>query len=163
MFKPEDILSVINEKTAGVQIQYGTTKGLGNGGFFFKYNSYNVKHRDYYLSIIVDGEYVNPIGPFKKKVVCSIEMKVEPYDFDANPHSKGSYGYKCFHCETFWGKYYTEDAGKLFERLLDDMVRHFRECDTSGSIYKDENNFTRFQHYLYEYNKYFVPTIIKYF
>lgn len=163
MLTPKDILSAINNQCGRVQIQYGTESGLGNGGFSFKYISDRAKVDGYSLYMEVDGRYVNPVGPFKKKVKCFIEFRVEPDDFDNNPYRKGSYRYAYSYGETFWGKYYTADAGKLFDKLLDEVICYFEENDKSLLTCADDDNFTYFIKESYEYGEYFNRIRVKHF
>ncbi len=163
MLTPKEILSAINNQCGRVQIQYGTESGLGNGGFTFKYISERAKIGEYSLYMEVNGRYVNPVGPFKKKVHCFIELRAEPYDFNTNPYSEGSYRYACSYGETFWGKYYTADAGKLFDRLLDELICYFEENDESSLTSTDDDNFTYFKKEAYKYDKHYCRSVVKYF
>lgn len=163
MLTPKEILSAINNQCGRVQIQYGTESGLGNGGFTFKFVSERAKINEYSLYMRVDGSYVNPVGPFKKKVSCHIELRAEPYDFYTNPYSKGSYRYACLHSRSFWGKYYTADAGKLFEELLEDMLSYFNECDKSTIIQTDDGYITHYVKEAYEEDKYGSRVVVKRF
>ena len=161
MLKPKEILSAITEQCGRVQIQYGIEKGLGNGGFTFKYISERAKIGEYSLYMQVDGRYVNPVGPFKKKVHCFIELRAEPYDFYTNPYSKGSYRYTCSHSKSFWNKYYTEDAGKLFDELLNELLCHFEEYDESSLTVIDDDNHTYLKKEAYEEDEHFCRRVIK--
>lgn len=127
MIKPSTIYYLVSGNR--IKMEYKTEKGLGNGGFRFDFcQDFDlVPDRNCYLEI--KGMYVNPVGPFKRWVECSVKIAVYPtyspnYDYD------DGYSYHCRYKKSFWGGYYTTDVDKLIDKLLLQMSTYFEHNDS---------------------------------
>lgn len=135
------------EKHPTLPIKYNTGPEFGKGGFDFHY------HRELYNDeidcyLVIQGKYINPVGPFKKYTEIYIKFVIRPSCNEANDGCICLCKYK----SEFRKEYFTSDADKLCVRLINLLSEHFEFQDGKQRISEngEEINLEKYQNISYK-------------
>ena len=123
------------EKEPFIPIKYTTGPEFGSGGFKFNY-SRSLYNDNIDCNLEISGEYVNPVGPFKKYTSAYIKFTIHPSNNKANDGCICRCSYK----SEFRNKYYTSDADKLCNRLINLLSDYFELHDGIKRISENDED-----------------------